>query len=63
MVLSDTIVSPTCLLEAKEFLNINGIKNQRQKYLRDCEHKITAEGSSLRTRIFKKKFFIIKTCR
>ena len=42
----DPIVSPTHLLEAKEFLKINGIK-VKTKIFNNCEHKIPIEGSSL----------------
>jgi len=42
----DTIVSPTYLLEAKEYLNNCGIKI-RTKLFKDCEHRIPVEGSSL----------------
>ena len=49
----DTIVPPTCLLEAKEFLNIHGFKI-KTKIFKDCEHKITAEASSLGLEFLKK---------
>ena len=42
----DTIVSPSHLLESKEFL----IKHNFQiktKLFKNCEHKISVEGSSL----------------
>jgi len=42
----DTIVSPTHLLEAKEYLNIHGIKN-KTKLFKNCEHHIPVEGTSL----------------
>ncbi len=42
----DTIVSPTCLLEAKEYLKNKGIKI-KIKLFKNCEHKIPIEGSSL----------------
>ena len=43
---NDTIVSPTHLLEAKEYLDNHGIKI-KTKLLKNCEHKIPVEGSSL----------------
>ena len=43
---NDTIVSPTCLLEAKEYLNNQGIKI-KTKLFKNCEHRIPVEGSSL----------------
>ena len=43
---NDTIVSPTCLLEAKEYLNNQGIKI-KTKLFKYCEHRIPVEGSSL----------------
>ena len=49
----DTIVPPTCLLEAKEFLNIHGFKI-KTKIFKDCEHKITTEASSLGLEFLKK---------
>ena len=42
---NDTIVPPTHLLEAKEYLKKNGIKI-KSKMFKDCEHKISIEGSS-----------------
>lgn len=42
---NDTIVSPTHLLEAKEYLNSHKIK-VKTKLFKDCEHKIPIEGSS-----------------
>ena len=41
----DAIVSPTYLLEAKEYLKKQGI-NAKIKMLKNCEHKIPVEGSS-----------------
>ncbi len=42
----DTIVPPTHLLEAKEYLNGLGLKI-KTKLFKNCEHKIPIEGSSL----------------
>tara|TARA_B100000029_G_C17290197_1_gene856727 strand:+ start:184 stop:840 length:657 start_codon:yes stop_codon:yes gene_type:complete len=42
----DTIVSPTHLLEAKEFLKKNKIK-VKTKLFKNCEHRIPVEGLSL----------------
>ena len=50
---NDTIVSPTHLLEAKEFLGNHGLKI-RTKMFKDCEHKIPVEGSSLGLGFLKK---------
>ena len=43
---NDTIVSPTYLLEAKEYLNKCGLKI-KTKLFKNCEHRIPIEGSSL----------------
>ncbi len=43
---SDTIVPPTHLLEAKEYLNRNGLKI-KTKIFKNCEHRIPVEGLSL----------------
>ena len=43
---NDTIVSPTYLLEAKEYLKNQGLKI-KTKMFEDCEHKIPVEGASL----------------
>jgi phospholipase/carboxylesterase len=43
---NDTIVSPTYLLEAKNYLANHGIKI-KSKIFKDCEHKIPLEGTSL----------------
>ena len=43
---NDTIVSPTHLLEAKEYLTRHGIKT-KTKLFQGCEHHIPTEGSSL----------------
>ena len=50
---NDTIVSPTCLLEAKEYLNKCGIKI-KTKLFENCEHRIPVEGSSLGLGFLKK---------
>ena len=42
---NDPIVSPTYLLEAKEYLKNQGIKI-KTKMFKDCEHKIPVEGAS-----------------
>ena len=42
----DTIVSPTHLLEAKEYLNKCGLKI-KTKLFKNCDHRIPIEGSSL----------------
>ena len=43
---NDTIVPPTHLLEAKEYLNNQGIKI-KTKLFKNCEHRIPVEGVSL----------------
>ena len=43
---NDTIVSPTHLLEAKEYLAQHGLKI-KTKLFKDCDHRIPLEGSSL----------------
>ena len=50
---NDTIVSPTYLLEAKEYLKKSGI-NVKTKMFKNCEHKIPVEGSSLGLAFLKK---------
>ena len=50
---NDTIVSPTYLLEAKEYLKNHGI-NAKIKMFKNCEHKIPVEGSSLGLDFLKK---------
>mgnify|MGYP001379222872 CR=1 FL=1 len=50
---NDTIVSPTYLLEAKEYLKKQGI-NAKIKMFKKCEHKIPVEGSSLGLGFLKK---------
>jgi len=49
----DTIVSPTHLLEAKEYLNNLGIKS-KTKIFNNCEHSIPVEGVSLGLGFLKK---------
>lgn len=43
---NDTIVPPTYLLEAKEYLSNHGVK-VKTKIFKNCEHRIPVEGSSL----------------
>ena len=43
---NDTIVSPTHLLEAKEYLKNHGLK-VKTKLFKNCEHRIPVEGTSL----------------
>jgi phospholipase/carboxylesterase len=50
---NDTIVSPTHLLEAKEYLNKCGLKI-KTKLFKNCDHKIPVEGSSLGLGFLKK---------
>ena len=50
---NDIIVSPTYLLEAKEYLVSHGLKI-KTKMLKDCEHKISVEASSLGLKFLKK---------
>tara|TARA_B110000263_G_C15088781_1_gene409844 strand:+ start:69 stop:725 length:657 start_codon:yes stop_codon:yes gene_type:complete len=50
---NDTIVSPTCLLEAKEYLTNVGLK-VKIKMFKNCEHRIPIEGSSLGLAFLKK---------
>ena len=50
---NDTIVPPTHLLEAKEYLNKCGLKI-KIKLLKNCDHKISVEGSSLGLGFLKK---------
>ena len=50
---NDTIVSPTHLLEAKEYLRNQGI-NAKIKMFKKCEHRIPVEGSSLGLGFLKK---------
>ena len=50
---NDTIVPATHLLEAKEYLNNQGLK-VKTKLFKDCEHRIPVEGSSLGLAFLKK---------
>ena len=50
---NDTIVPPTCLLEAKDYLKNHEI-NVRTKMFKKCEHQIPVEGSSLGLEFLKK---------
>ena len=50
---NDPIVSPTYLLEAKEYLEKCGI-NAKIKIFKNCEHRISVEGSSLGLGFLKK---------
>jgi len=50
---NDTIVSPTHLLEAKEYLKKRGI-NVKTKMFKNCEHRIPVEGLSLGLGFLKK---------
>ena len=50
---NDIIVSPTHLLEAKEYLKKQGI-NAKIKMFKNCEHKIPVEGVSLGLKFLKK---------
>ena len=43
---NDTIVSPTHMLEAKEYLSNHGLKI-KTKMFKNCEHRIPVEGASL----------------
>jgi len=49
----DTIVSPIHLLESKEFLVRQNLKI-RTKLFKNCEHKISVEGSSLGLKFLRK---------
>ena len=50
---NDTIVSPTHLLEAKEYLKKCGLKI-KTKLFKNCEHNISVEGTSLGLGFLKK---------
>ena len=50
---NDSIVSPTNLLEAKEYLKSHGLKI-KTKLFNNCEHRIPVEGSSLGLGFLKK---------
>ena len=51
----DTIVSPTFLLEAKDFLIRNNIE-VKTKMIKNCEHHIPIEASSLALNYIKTNF-------
>ena len=51
----DTIVSPTFLLEAKDFLIRNGIEIET-KMIKNCEHHIPVEASSVALNYIKSNF-------
>ena len=50
---NDAIVSPTHLLESKEYLKNHGV-NVKTKMFKNCEHKISVEASSLGLGFLKK---------
>jgi len=50
---NDTLVPPTHLLEAKEYLIKHGLKI-KTKMFKDCEHRIPVEGVSLGLGFLKK---------
>ena len=50
---NDTLVPPTHLLEAKEYLTKHGLKI-KTKIFKDCEHRIPVEGVSLGLGFLKK---------
>ena len=50
---NDTLVPPTYLLEAKEYLVKHGLKI-KTKMFKDCEHRIPVEGVSLGLEFLKK---------
>ena len=50
---SDTIVSPSHLLESKDFLAQQNLKI-RTKLFKNCEHKISIEGSSFGLKFLRK---------
>ena len=52
----DTIVSPTNLLEAKEYFNNHKLKI-KTKLFEKCEHRIPVEGVSLGLDFLKKNFY------
>ena len=55
---NDTIVPPTHLLEAKDYLNKCGLKI-KTKLFKNCDHKIPVEGSSLGLGFLKKNLFVL----
>ncbi len=56
---SDTIVSATHLLEAKEYLFNQGIKI-KTKIFKNCEHRIPVEGISLGLAFLRKNLLLLK---
>ena len=52
----DPIISPTHLLESKEFLVRQNLK-VKTKLFKNCEHQISVEGFKSWTRVFKKQIF------
>ena len=52
----DEIVSPTFLLEAKEFFSKNNYKIETEIF-KNCEHRIPTEGSSLGLAFLKKNLY------
>ena len=53
---NDTLVPPTHLLEAKEYLVKHGLKI-KTKMFKDCEHRIPVEGVSLGLGFLKKNLY------
>ena len=53
----DTVVSPTNLLDAKDFLLRNKIEVET-KMISDCDHHIPIKSSSIALNYLKKNFFI-----
>jgi len=53
----DAVVSPTFLLEAKDFLIRNNVEVET-KMIKDCEHHIPVEASSIALNYIKKNFLI-----
>jgi phospholipase/carboxylesterase len=53
----DAVVSPTFLLEAKDFLIRNNIENET-KMIENCEHHIPIEASSVALKYIKNNFQI-----
>ena len=53
----DSVVSPTYLLEAKDFLIRNDIE-VKTKLIKNCEHNISVEASSIALNYIKNNFKI-----
>ena len=53
----DTVVSPTFLLEAKDFLIRNGVE-VKTNMIKNCEHRIPIEASSIALNYIKNNFKI-----